>query len=172
MQSFQFWEQFKSVPFDVVYTSSLLRARQSVSRFIASGIPHVALSALDEISWGVLEGVSGTRESDTIFLDLLRRWKSGEVMASAERGESPLEVQYRQQEFLQHIREIQHGNVLVCMHGRAMRILLCTLTGTPLSEMEQFPHTNLCLYQLHLHEGKAEVVRFNDTGHLNSHSIF
>ena len=34
------------------------------------------------------------------------------------------------------------------MHGRAIRSFLCLLTGAPLQEMENWDHSNLCLYEL------------------------
>lgn len=167
-QSLQFWNAYRHIPFDRVYTSSLLRAQQSVSRFIEQGIPHTVLPGLDEISWGKLEGITGVMEKDSVFLELLARWKAGDIMAKAPGGESPIEVQQRQQLFLQQLGVHREGNVLVCMHGRAMRILLCTLTGTSLVEMEKFPHSNLCLYHIRLQGNETAIIQFNDTAHLQA----
>ncbi len=60
--------------------------------------------------------------------------------------------------------------VLVAMHGRAMRILLCWLTNQPLSHMDQFEHSNLCLYKLQYHYDSAQftIELANDTAHLLS----
>jgi broad specificity phosphatase PhoE len=165
-QALQFWNAYSHIPFDYLYTSSMLRAQQSVSRFLAQGVPHIVLPGLDEISWGSFEGVTGIMDKDSVFLDLLTRWKAGDIMIKAPGGESPLDVQERQQEFIQRLGNHSRGNVLVCMHGRALRILLCTLTGTPLTEMEVFPHSNLCLYHILLQGGRAEFIQFNDTAHL------
>jgi probable phosphoglycerate mutase len=38
--------------------------------------------------------------------------------------------------------------ILVAMHGRAIRILLTHLLDLPLSAMDSFNHSNLCLYRL------------------------
>jgi len=56
--------------------------------------------------------------------------------------------------------------VLICMHGRALRLLLCLLTKKPLSEMETFPHQNLVLYKVAFDGEKFEIVDFNDAKHL------
>lgn len=146
----------------------MLRAQQTVERFLSLGLPHIAMPGLDEISWGSFEGVTGVMDKDPVFLDLLSRWKSGDVMIKAPGGESPIDVQLRQQEFIQRLGQHNQGNVLVCMHGRALRILLCTLTGTSLTEMEKFPHSNLCLYHILLQGGRAEIIQFNDTAHLQT----
>jgi len=34
------------------------------------------------------------------------------------------------------------------MHGRALRGFLCLLTNTPLEQMDDFEHDNVCLYVL------------------------
>ena len=52
------------------------------------------------------------------------------------------------------------------MHGRAMRSFLCLLTNIPLQQMEQWEHTNLCLYELTYNGSHFEVVRACDTDHL------
>jgi len=52
------------------------------------------------------------------------------------------------------------------MHGRAMRLLLCLLTGKPLTEMDSFPHQNLVLYKVTFDGEKYEITDFNNAGHL------
>jgi len=62
----------------------------------------------------------------------------------------------------------EEKTVLICMHGRALRLLLCWLTGKPLTEMESFPHQNLVLYKLTYNGNKFEIVDFNNAQHLKS----
>jgi len=54
------------------------------------------------------------------------------------------------------------------MHGRAIRSFLCLLTHTPLHLMEQWEHSNLCLYELVFDGHKFEVTKANSTAHLSS----
>ena len=56
--------------------------------------------------------------------------------------------------------------ILVCMHGRAMRILICQLLNKPLTEMDNFFHTNLCLYEFKYQSGDFELLRENFQDHL------
>jgi probable phosphoglycerate mutase len=58
--------------------------------------------------------------------------------------------------------------VLVAMHGRAIRILLTHLLDLPLSEMDAFSHSNLCLYRLSYdyNTQKFSLDMANDTAHL------
>ena len=59
------------------------------------------------------------------------------------------------------------NNVLICMHGRAMRILFAWLMGHSLRHMDTFPHSNLGLYELTKLGDTMRIDRFNDTAHLN-----
>jgi len=51
----------------------------------------------------------------------------GNLNARAEQGESPLEVSERQKKFVRYLLSKPEGKILLCMHGRAMRIFLPTL---------------------------------------------
>lgn len=167
-QAALFSKAYGDIDFDVIYTSTLLRAQETVSYFIKKGIKHIITSALDEISWGNLEGQNQTMENSEEFHNLIREWENGNVHISSPDGESPLDVQNRQQPFLDSIFNSNDKKILVCMHGRAMRILLCTLTKTSLTKMQTFEHANLTLYKLHLHSNNnIEVVLHNDQKHLH-----
>lgn len=166
-QAFAFYKHFRSVPFDKVYTSTLRRTHETVSHFV-NYTPHEAHRGLNEISWGSYEGKKGNHEEREALRKLVSTWRSGELGVSAPLGESPLDVAQRQREFLPLLLE-RNGekNVLVCTHGRAMRVLLCVLLQIPLVEMDRFSHQNLCLYELEYSKSsRFRLVRENYTGHL------
>lgn len=167
LQARAFYQQFRSVPFDRVYTSTLQRTTQSVQDFLAF-TPHQKVDALNEISWGVYEGKRVQDHDRMAFKVLLEKWRNGDIHASLENGESPVDVANRQKGFLPTlVRNDHERNVLVCMHGRAMRIFLCLLLGLPISQMEAFGHHNLCLYLLTINKaGKAKLLKSNYTGHI------
>ncbi|MFN8277582.1 MAG: histidine phosphatase family protein [Chitinophagales bacterium] len=162
-----FYKAYQHIPFDVVYTSTLLRAQETVASFIQQGIPHLIRPALDEISWGNLEGNNHVMENSDTFLNLLASWKAGNIEARPSGGESPLDVQQRQQPFIEELKATSHKNILICMHGRAMRVLMCTLSGRPLTDMEYFQHVNLTLYQLRKTvAGTFDIILHNHQTHL------
>ena len=39
-QAEAFYQKYKDIPFDKVYTSALVRTHQTVEKFIEAGIPH------------------------------------------------------------------------------------------------------------------------------------
>ncbi len=167
-QAEAFYKQYKNVPFDKIYVSTLKRTRQTVDRFIKRGTPWCQLSGLDEIEWGIWEGKLSTQKSSKVFKDLVKLWQAGSYDAAFEGGESPNQVLARlKSAFEIIINGKKEKQVLICMHGRAMRILLCHLSAKPLSEMEDFPHQNTTLYRIVSDdEGKFNIVDFNNTGHL------
>jgi probable phosphoglycerate mutase len=166
-QAKAFFEHYKDVPFDKVYTSSLKRTRETVQGFIDLGITTVALPGLNEISWGTKEGFKITPDEDQYYHYMLRQWQLGNTTLRIEGGESPDDVVKRMQPAIDHIMaNTDEQSVLVCMHGRAIRILLCLLLNYPLKSMDLFEHENLCLYMLEYTGSMFTVKLHNDTNHL------
>lgn len=169
-QADQFYQGYKNVPFDKIYISALKRTQQSIQQFIDQGIPYEKLTGLDELAWGVHEGQPSTPETKAAFLHIVRDWVAGNLDSKFEGGESPNEVQARQREALEVIMShTEEETVLICMHGRAMRLFLCLLTGKPASEAEDFPHQNLVLYKVTFDGDKYKIADFNNADHLKHH---
>ena len=166
-QAKAFFDHFGHVKFDRIYTSALKRTRETVQAFIDRGIPTEELAALNEISWGNKEGQKITPEEDAYYHWMLRQWQDGNTSQKIEGGESPDDVVARQRPAIEHIlSRTSDENILICMHGRAIRILLCQLLNYPLKSMDVFEHENLCLYLLNLTGTMMSVEKYNYTGHL------
>jgi probable phosphoglycerate mutase len=166
-QAQAFFEAYKHINFDKIYTSKLKRTHQSVKNFLALDIPHEAHAGLNEISWGKKEGHRVTAEDDEHYFYMLKQWREGVIDMAIEGGESPLEVAERQKPVLDLIlSRVEEETILICMHGRAIRILLCLIFGLELQEMDKFEHSNLCLYQLLYQDGKFILEKENDIEHL------
>ena len=166
-QASKFYNRYKDIPFDRIYISALRRTKQSVIGFIESGIPYESLKELNEISWGVFEGKLQTPEQRAIYWETVNKWNSGDEHAKIAEGESPNQLQKRQKIALDRI--LQNTNdklILVCMHGRALKSFMCLLLNKSISSMEEFPHTNLGLYQLEYLDGVFSLVKRNDASHL------
>lgn len=167
-QAEAFFEAYKHIPFDKVYTSALKRSKQSVQKFIDLGIPHTALVGLNEISWGTKEGHRVTPEEDEYYHYMLKEWQTGNTRLRIEGGESPDDVVARMKPAVDYImNQPDEKTILICMHGRAIRILLCYLLNYPLRSMDMFEHQNLCLYLLNYTGSVFSVERYNDVTHLS-----
>lgn len=168
-QARAFFEMYKHIAFDKIYTSTLKRTRESVSGFIELGIPTESLSGLNEISWGTKEGQPITPEEDQYYHWMLDQWRLGNTHERIEGGESPEDVVKRQEGALtQILAQPNEEKILICMHGRAIRILLCQLLNYPLKSMDMFEHENLCLYLLEQTGSHFTVRKYNDTLHLKN----
>jgi broad specificity phosphatase PhoE len=168
-QAQQFYAAYKDVPFDKIYISKLKRTQQSIQPFIDLGLPYEKLEGLDELAWGIYEGQPATPENKAAFFDLMRAWVAGKLDIKFEGGESPNEVKARQLQALETIMSHrEEKNVLICMHGRALRLLLCILTNQPLTQMDTFPHQNLVLYKVTYDGSNYEITDFNNAGHIKN----
>lgn len=163
-----FYNSYKEVGFDKIYVSSLKRTKESVNQFIKDGISYEQLPGLDEISWGDHEGQHFDPEMHQKYLDCIERWAAGDLDVAVSGGETPKEVMARQKESIEHIlSKNDEETILVCSHGRAMRILVCWLLNYPLHKMDVFKHRNLCLYELTYTGKMFSVDKANDIAHLN-----
>ena len=166
-QADRFYSHYRSVSFNKVYTSSLRRTKETVSKFIYSGIEHTALDGLDEIHWGNKEGKPFAAQDHLEYQEVTNQWNMGNTMVRISGGESPEDVQTRQRQSLEQIMSNSHERtVLICMHGRALRIFMCLLLNYPLKYMNLFPHYNTGLYKL-THTGKYfRLDKVNCINHL------
>ncbi len=166
-QAKAFYEMYRHIPFDRVYTSVLKRSQQSVEAFVELGVSTKALIGLNEISWGTKEGHSITPEEDAYYHYMITQWQEGNTSHKIEDGESPDDVVVRMKPAVDYILNQSHEKtILVCMHGRAIRILLCYLLNLSLKNMDTFEHQNLGLYLLDYTDSKFTIEKYNDGAHL------
>ena len=166
-QGAAFFQTYHTLKFDKIYVSALKRTKESVIHFLNKGVPYESLLGLNEISWGHHEGTIFTPETKKNYYDVLNSWKKGDYDRIVPGGESPNQVMARQRNALDYIMQQENeSEILICMHGRAMRILLSWLIFDSLSKMESFKHTNMCRYQVDYDGNHFSLVTSNDTRHL------
>ncbi|MCB9235809.1 MAG: histidine phosphatase family protein [Bacteroidia bacterium] len=165
-----FYRAYRNEGFNGLVVSNLKRTYQTIEPFIREEKrPLLKLEGLDELSWGVMEGMSSSPEMHAKYLELNREWGAGNLHARVEAGESPLDCWNRAQQSLEIIqKEFPSGKVLVCTHGRMLRIILSEILGYGMANMNLFPHENTALNVVRfLESGKAFAVKLNDLTHLN-----
>jgi probable phosphoglycerate mutase len=166
-QAAAFYHYYHKISFEHIFTSKLIRTQQSVLPFIENGFKYSSHAELNEISWGVYEGKPQSKEERETYWEVVNAWASGNFFSKLEGGESAIELQTRQLPIIHKIMSYEADAVLVCMHGRAMKSLLCTMLNRPLTEMENFAHSNLCLYLLEYDGNSFHLRKANDTSHLS-----
>ncbi|MCZ2130872.1 MAG: histidine phosphatase family protein [Bacteroidia bacterium] len=167
LQAESFYDFYKDEGFDIVYTSGLKRAIQSVDSFIQNGFEHRIHLGLNEINWGVLEGKENSPQQRKIFDEIMKEWRMGNLDKAIENGETPRQLMHRQTQSLDDILKTDAKKILISSHGRALRSFMCLLTYQSQQNMHLFPHTNLGLYVLEqVDDRRFEIVMKNNTDHL------
>ena len=168
LQAQAFYNAYKDYPFEKGFVSNLIRTHQSIDQFKSDGLPIQIESGLDEINWGNKEGSTFSPESHSEYQRITQAWTNGSLDELITDGESPNQVMARQKTAMANILSGKEEHILICMHGRAMRILICWLLGYSLSKMDMFEHANLGLYKLTYTGSMFSLDIANETSHLDS----
>jgi probable phosphoglycerate mutase len=162
-QAKSFYQYYKDINFDKIYVSDLKRTYQTIRRFTDNGIPHKKLKEFNEISWGVNQGKSDDLED---YSKLIKTWLAGDLDNKFENGESPNEMSLRLVKGFNKVLEDNHNTVLLCIHGRALRILLSKIIDNDLTKMDKYIHSNTGLYILDYKDGEYQILGSNLRDHI------
>ena len=162
-QSESFYDYYKDVNFDKVYVSNLKRTFQTIKRFTENGVEYEKLKEFNEISWGVNQGKSDDLKD---YAELIDSWLAGDLDNKFNEGESPNEMSVRLVKGFNKVLEDNHDTVLLCIHGRALRILLSKIIDNDLTKMDKYIHSNTGLYILEYRDGKYEILGSNLRDHM------
>lgn len=166
-QASAFYDKYKDIAFDKIFVSALKRTKESVSEFINNGIDFEAIEELNEISWGDFEGQPISPEMHKRYLDIISEWQNGNLDIAYKNAETPLQMEKRQKIAIEKILQKAKGeNILIATHGRYLRAFICTLVDHPLHLMDDFTHTNLCLYILEYDGERFKLIEQDNRDHL------
>ncbi len=167
-----FFDAYKHIPFDKIYCSRLKRTQQTIAHFRDLGYEFEQHEAINEFGWGDLEGKAGSEETRRLFREITDAWQRGELDKGMPNGETPLQVWGRCEPFFQTLFE-KHtkGHILVCTHGRTLRIILSQLLGHGLQNMHIFTHDNTGVNILEIENGNIRPKLLNDLRHIEQSSL-
>lgn len=165
-QSDKFYDKYKEIQFDKVFVSNLKRTYQTVQKFIEiNNIPFEKLKEFNEISWGINQGKNDDLKDYKI---LVGTWLDGKLDNKFKLGESPNEMVIRLVKGFNHIISHDLKRVLLCIHGRALRILLSKVLDNDLTKMDKYKHSNTGLYILeYFDKERVRIKTKNLRNHLN-----
>ncbi|MEO7174460.1 MAG: histidine phosphatase family protein [Saprospiraceae bacterium] len=163
-----YWQQ---IPVEVILVSALQRTYQTMLPFIEARIPFVKYPELNEINWGIHEGLEPAPWIADNFRRTISSWKNGDYDARIEAGESAHELAARVERFIEMLKLRPEQHILICSHGRTMRCLLALLEGKTIADMENYRHDNTGMYQLDYQGGKFTIEKHNDVSHLKDIEI-
>jgi len=164
-QAHLFYKKYKDIPFQAVLTSTLKRTHQTMQPFIDDGLPWEQFEEIMEMNWGIHEGKEGTPD---MRKDYERVIFSGQFDERIKEGESINEVAARLQKFTNHIINREEDLLLICVHGRVMRIWMAMLEVDDLTKMETYEHSNTGLYLVEYENEKFTLIKKNSKEHFES----
>jgi alpha-ribazole phosphatase/probable phosphoglycerate mutase len=142
-------EQLKHVRFAAIYSSDLLRARQT-AELIAEplGLMVFFEPRLREMDLGAWEGMLSGEIEAQYPLELEER-KQNPFYARAPNGESPCEVAERDLAVVDEIAEKHPGeSVLIIAHGLSLAVIICHAEGIPLKDVYEHIPENAKPYRV------------------------
>ncbi len=119
----------RDVPFDMAFTSPLIRAKHTAQCILAGReVPIVEDARLIEISFGIYEGCCYAEENRQVPPQWIENFfHAPQDYVAALGGESLDDVERRTRDFMEDIcdrKELQDKTILVSTHGCALRGLL------------------------------------------------
>lgn len=133
-QATQLGQALSEVPFSAIYCSPLQRAKSTAEALNLRGLPLQLEPRLQEINYGVWEGMSRTAIQKQ-YADLYTAWGRDPVTLAPPDGETGQAVAERLHSFWNEVRG-RHpaAPILVVAHKTINRISLCSFLNLPITQ--------------------------------------
>jgi len=148
-QALAILEQLPDADFSAIYSSDLLRARQTAGLIAESlGLTVILDPRLREMNLGVWEGMLSSEIEAQYPLELERR-KQNPLHAPAPKGESPFEVAERVIAAADEIAgKHPDDSVLIVSHGVALAVMICHAQDIPSNNVYDYIPENAKPYRV------------------------
>lgn len=162
-------ERFRTIEFDVLYSSPLRRARRTAEAVnLYHGLPVQIEPGLREINAGHWEGKRWA-DFPALYPDEARAWNLAPWDFAPKGGETMRQVYERISATVRSIAQKERGRrVAAVSHGCAIRNLLCYAHGWPierLNEIEWCDNTAVSVLEFD-EDGAISIPMENDVSHL------
>jgi probable phosphoglycerate mutase len=167
-------ERLNSYPIDALYSSNLIRARQTAEIINESLLlPHMIREELSEISFGLLTGHTESYIEEH-FADFRAEQKKLIEDIPYPEGENGTSVYERSMPIIQEIVQSGKKNIVVVTHGGTIRVLLAALFGKNQARRFLFgvslENTGITQLVYNPQYDRFYLQRFNDYAHLEGHN--
>lgn len=126
----EFAQAYVSMTWEAIYTSPMLRARQTANPLSRlTGVPTTLEDGLKEIDYGEWEGLRQD-EVKQRWSEAFEHWADDVASRGTPGGETAFHVAARAMRVVEAIRSRhQQGNVLIVSHKATLRVITCALLG-------------------------------------------
>jgi broad specificity phosphatase PhoE len=162
-------EALKPVHLDAIFTSPLLRTRQTAEAVAArQDVEPEEDESLIDIDYGDWTRLPDAEVAEK-FPDLYRQWRQSPETVLFPGGEGLPSVRARVEPVLKKLAE-QHPDQAIALasHRVPIKLLLCAALGLPDSAFWQIQIDPASISALDYHDGKFNLIFQNETCHLKS----
>lgn len=159
-------EALARVPVTVIYSSPLLRARQTAERIAARhGLPILFDDRLKELHAGIFQGKL-RRELQELFPEEYAAWSSGDPHYVIPGGQSRQQVRDRGEAVLRDIAVRHTGHTVVVGHGALFRFAMAALlAGNDVLEFPPLANGSITILAYD-GDGRFRLIAYNQVEHL------
>jgi broad specificity phosphatase PhoE len=164
--------RLRSEPLAALYSSPLLRARQTIAPLAeVASLPVQTHEGLLDIDYGLFQGLTHV-EAATAYPELYALWWTAPVQVRFPGGDTLVDVQARLQAFIDELSTRHPGEtVLVVGHQMVNKVLVCTLVGLDLNQVWRIRQDTAGINVFQQVDGVWHILCLNDTCHLASDRI-
>lgn len=161
-------ERLKDEPIEAVYSSDLLRARDTAQEIASRhGLEVHADIDLREVNYGKWEGLSEAQLLEQYPQEWIARQNDPWNIATLE-GENHAQMWARVLPKWNALLEKHPGKTVVLVaHNGLLRILICSLLGMPFGNFKRICTSNGGITRIEFRDGKVLLESLNETSHLN-----
>ena len=160
-------EYLKGSNIHVVYSSPLLRARETARRVAeVFNLKVLPLEGINDMSFGKWEGLS-LKEVQIHDRDLYRQWRTEPHLVRLPGGETLDEVRMRAMAALEDVIRLNTGqNLVLVSHRVVIKVILCGILGIDNSHFWQIGQDTTAINLIQHKNGKYILSFLNETCHL------
>lgn len=155
---------------DRIYTSALIRAKQTAEILFGTEATFLEREALNEISFGDMTGEADSRNA-VLFPDYFAAKKRKEENLRLPGGECPTEVFDRAVKVVEEAIASGAGTVVFVTHGGVIRALVAGLLGLGAGRMlriaDSLEHTSVTELKYSKEADCFSLEKLNDASHLD-----
>lgn len=156
-QAMEAGRKLKGIDFSAVYTSPLIRARETAA--LAAPLPARVVEDLQERSMGLLENLTWDEAEAFLGTDRLARWFEDPVNFTPPEGESIRALYERGARAVAALLE-RHGQedtILLVSHGAILSCITAYLLGQGPEAADRYTYENCGVACIDVHEGVGRL---------------